>query len=173
VILRRIALVAVCCLLAVPARADDDARTWFLGIWQGTGTVYQSPYSKAGSATDTTTCGWQAGTTYLVCAQHHVSPDGAGDQLSIYVRSATGYNFTRIDPGGTAYATNVSVSGTAWTYSSNFQDGSHVIQIRTINNFPQPAVEDWVTEYSNDGGKTWRRMAQGTEHRVAAPAPSP
>jgi hypothetical protein len=158
-------------LLIAATPAPDDARNVYLGTWQGSGSMYATPYSKPGDDSDTTSCSWQAGTTYLVCAQHHVSPYGPGDQLSVYVRSGDGYVFTRIDPGGSAYATNVTVNGTTWTYGSNFQDGSLVVQIRTVNTFPSPGVENWYTEYSTDAGRHWKRMAQGTEHRISAPSP--
>lgn len=169
--LRLLPLLAVlACNATIPAQADEDARALYLGTWQGTGTMYATPYSKAGPSSDTTTCSWAAGTTYLVCAQHHQSPYGPGDQLTVYTHSEGGYSFQNIDASGTARTLPVLVKGTTWTYASTFDDSGSHVSIRTVNEFPSPGVENWYTEYSKDGGKHWTRMAEGVEHLVS-PAP--
>jgi hypothetical protein len=165
----RIALpVALVALAALPARADDDARAKLLGTWQGTGTFYATLYSKAGPSSVKTTCQWQVDTTYLVCAQQFDGPDGPGNGLSIYTHGLTGYGFLGVDPNGKTRVVPVTVSPSGEIiYTSTFDDGTNGhVTVRTVNTFPSPDTEDWRTEYSLNGGKTWTKMADGVVHRL-------
>jgi hypothetical protein len=160
--------------LAVAAPAGSDARAAYAGDWRGTGTFYATPYSTAGPSSGHTTCTWTVENTYLVCAQDFTGPQGAGHGLSIFTRSGSAYRFTGVDPDGKPRQIDLVVTDKGdviWNSSFDDKSGKHVV-MRTVNTFPSPGVEDWRTEYSLDGGKSWTRMADGVMHRVPADANS-
>lgn len=165
------AAVALALALAstVAARAQtDDARADYEGTWHGTGTFYDTAYSKAGPSSDTTTCAWQGDRTYLVCIQDAQTPYGAGKQLTVYARSGDLYVFQRLEPNGNVHTAEVSVTGNTWTYGSSADVSDTHVLFRTINVF-DGAVQRWHSEFSQDNGKHWTRMAQGVENRSATP----
>ena len=167
---RALAALAACAALwAQPARADDDARSVYLGDWDGTGTSYATHYSKAGTSGGHTSCAWQVDKTYLVCAQSFTGPDGPGRALSVFTRTGNRYGFIGVDPDGKTRSLDLVVppqGEIVWNSSFGEKDGTHVL-MRTVNTFPSPGVERWRLEYSTDGGKTWTRMADGVQRRLA------
>jgi hypothetical protein len=62
------AAVAFCAVAAVPANAAGvDELGRYLGTWTSPGTLYDTPYSKAGTATATTTCAWSQDHVFMIC----------------------------------------------------------------------------------------------------------
>lgn len=158
-------------LLAAAASAlpiDEDVRTAYVGEWRGSGTFYATAYSTAGPSSGHTTCAWAEEKAYLVCAQDFTAAQGSGRALAIFTRKGNAYRFTGVDADGTPRTVDLAVTGQGdviWNSTFDDKSGKHVT-MRTVNTFPTPGVENWRTEYSLDGGKTWTAMAAGVMRRV-------
>jgi hypothetical protein len=164
-------LLTLACTVAARAQGvpvTDDAREAYAGTWHGTGSFLDTAYSKAGPSSDTTSCAWQGDKTYLVCIQDAQTPYGAGRQLTIYARNGDLYVFQRVEPNGTMHTVEVSVAGNTWTYANSVDQGDKHVLFRTVNVF-EGAVQRWHSDFSEDNGKHWTRMAEGVENRTSAP----
>lgn len=163
-----LAFAALMLASSLPAFADSDARSVFVGSWQGTGTFYKTDMSKAGTSNDKTTCEWREGTTFLVCSQSFDGPFGTGSDVAIYTHAAPdAYAFVGINPDGTTRSPKLTVRPDgSMVYEASFEQNGKQVVNQTVNEFPSPGVEKWYVQYSLDGGKTWVRMADGISRRI-------
>jgi hypothetical protein len=156
-------------LVATPVRgpaAPLDELDRFAGTWQSQGTFVNGPYSKPSTSTAKTTCAWSTGHTFMIC-QQSVSTDGkTTDDLGIYTydRAASAYRFYNIQTARTTSST-ITVAGNTITYPFSFTDNGKNVTIRTLNIWDSPSLYRWRTEYSTDGGTSWRLMASGSSQR--------
>ncbi len=159
------AAAAVCFAATTPsaAVAGADELDRFAGVWTSPGTLLATPYSKAGSATATTTCAWSAGRYFMICQQTIVSGSGSDHVLSVYTYDAAkhGYAFYHIgaDGGGSS---DIAIAGDTVIYSNTFTDRGNRVTIRTLNVWQNARRYNWRTEYTTDGGATWSPMASGS-----------
>ncbi len=146
------------------AGVDELGR--YLGTWTSPGTLYDTPYSKAGTATATTTCAWSQDHVFMICQQSITLNGKPNNALSIYTydTAKSVYRFFNIGTDG-ADGSVISVEGDTITYSNSFTDKGKQVTIRTLNVWESPMLYRWRTEYSADSGKTWTPMAVGTAQR--------
>lgn len=149
--------------------ADADARPAALdqldklaGTWQSTGTFVDSAYSKAGSASATTTCAWSIDRYFLLCQQTVVMNSIPSHDVAIYTYSETShaYKFYNVRADGSG-GTELAVDAKSITYNGSFDDGSKHVLTRTTNVWESPKAYAWRAEYSIDGGTTWTLMGSG------------
>lgn len=146
--------------------APLDELDRFSGTWQSRGTFVSTPYSKAHSATGTTTCAWSNDRSFMIC-QQRVSDNGDVEtDVAIYTYddAAKVYRFSNIQRQHTTSMT-ITVAGNTITYPLAFVDNGKNVSIRTLNVWDNPKLYHWRTEYSLDGGTTWSLMASGTAQR--------
>ena len=149
--------------------ADSDARPAQLdlldklvGTWHSSGAFVDSAYSKAGSATATTTCAWSRDRYFLLCQQTvlmNAKPDH-GLAIYTYDDATSAYKFYNLDVSRMG-STALTVDATSITYNGSFDDGSKHVLTRTTNVWDSPHGYAWRAEYSLDGGKTWVLMGSG------------
>jgi|SRR6516164_4758247 hypothetical protein len=156
-----------CCATVVAARAagvDDLGR--FLGTWTSPGTLYDTAYSKAGTATATNTCAWSSDHVFMICQQSITLNGKLSHAISIYTYDAvkSQYHFFNVGPDG-GDGSIISVVGDTVTYSNSFTDKGKQVTILTLNVWESPTLYRWRTEYTTDSGKTWTLMASGTSQR--------
>jgi hypothetical protein len=149
---------------ASAAGVEDLGR--FLGTWTSPGTLLDTPYSKAGSASATTTCAWSSDHVFMICQQITMLNGKPGNALSIYTYDAakSQYHFFNLGPDG-GDGSIVTVTGDTVTYTNSFTDKAKEVTIRTLNIWSRPDFYRWRTEYTTDSGKTWMLMASGTSER--------
>lgn len=162
-----LAAVAFCVAVALPAKAAGvDELERFLGTWSSPGTLYDTPYSKAGTATATTTCAWSLDRVFMICQQSIALNGKPNHALSIYTYDAmkNQYRFFNVRPDG-GDGSVISVAGDTVTYTNSFTDKGKQVTIRTLNVWESPTLYRWRTEYTTDSGKTWTLMASGTAQK--------
>jgi hypothetical protein len=140
----------------------------FLGKWNTTGEMKDTPYSKASAPASITDCNWSANRGFLICDQRIQTAAGVRNDLSIYTyneknREFAFFGVSRDDPE--PRATKLTIEGDLWTYSSDETDGSKRIHFRTTNQFTSPDTVVWRSEYSEDGSH-WILMGEGKDARV-------
>ncbi len=166
--IRCIALVAVASVgspvAGVAAPIDELER--FAGTWQSQGTFVETPYSKAGPATATTTCAWSGDRLFMICQQVVTMAGKRDDDLGIYSYDETSgsYRFYNVHPGRTT-DTTITVHGDTITYPFSFTDNGKNVTIRTLNVWKSADLYTWRTEYSTDAGANWALMASGTSRK--------
>lgn len=150
--------------LAPPGLAQLDR---FVGTWQSSGTFVDSAYSKAGSATATTSCTWSSDRLFLICQQNVTMNGKPADDIAIYTYDDTTgkYHFYNVSPGN-ANSTKLAVDDSSVTYTDSFTDGAKNVLTRTLNVWQSPQRYTWRSEYSLDAGKTWVLMGSGASTLV-------
>jgi hypothetical protein len=140
----------------------------FVGTWDGTGTFLDGPYSKAGSADAKTTCAWSNDRLFMICQQSVVMQGKPSSDVAVYAYDpgAKRYHFYNIGLTN-ANATKLSIEGNTVTYADSFQDGGKTIATRTLNVWRDPQHYQWRSEYSTDGGATWKLMGSGNATRTS------
>lgn len=171
------------CVLATTGRAQQKAKpssvsamspaSQKLEVWAGrwtiTGQAKETPYSHASTFSSETTCGWSANRGYMLCDQLINLPTGAINQLSVYTYSETdkSYKFFGLDQNSDPRVIPLTIEGNVWTYGGKpFDDHGKQILIRTLNEFVSPALVNFRTEYSDDGGAHWTLMNEGKDIKV-------
>lgn len=160
--------------LAQAGGTDEQAATRklgaFVGKWQGEGTFFDTPYSKAGKVTSNIDCSWSPQGNFLICEQIITDSLGQHTQLSIYSYNSKDGNYTitsMAGPGKPPWNGTVIINGTIWTYPGGYEANGKKIAIRTINDFSVPGTESFKTEMSDDGGAHWALTLRGAAHKVA------
>lgn len=152
---------------AMPAGAAPlDELDRFTGTWQSQGTFVNTPYSKAHSATGTTTCAWSDDHTFMICQQRVSDSGDLETDVAVYTYddAAKVYRFSNIQRQHTTSLT-ITITGNTVTYPLTFVDNGKNVSIRTLNIWESPTLYRWRTEYSLDDGATWKLMASGTSQR--------
>jgi hypothetical protein len=160
---------------APPANTPDVAAATkklgvFVGKWQSEGNFFETGYSRAGHVTSQVNCRWSPQGNFLVCEQQITDNEGQHTQLSIYSYSSKDGNYTissMAGPGTQPWNGTMNISGNIWTYPGGFEAKGKKVEIRTINDFSTSGVEQFKSEYSDDGGVHWTIMLQGTARRIA------
>ena len=122
------ALAALIVLLAAaPVRAATgvEALERFEGTWQSTATALATPYSKAGSTTGDTTCGWSTARDFLICQQAVTSDGALTHDVAVYTYDAAAekYRFYAARITGVFDVAIAVDTATTITYTNTFQDG--------------------------------------------------
>jgi hypothetical protein len=139
----------------------------FLGKWNTVGT-----FASGEKATTELECRWSAQGYYLVCEQHVKLSRGEQHQLTVYsYNSADGtYQYaTFSDPGAKPSSGTVEIKGNVWTYNSSFErHGGKTTLVRNTNEFTDGGkAEVFKVVTSEDGGKTWQSLLDGSAHKIA------
>lgn len=165
------ALAAALVLFAAsPVRAASsvEALGKLEGTWQSSATGLATPYSKAGSTTGDTTCGWSSSRDFLIC-QQAVSSDGVlTHDVAVYTydSAAAKYHFYAARVNGVSDV-GITVDDSGITYTSTFADGMKNVTVRTRNVWDDADHYRFWTEYSTDGTH-WAKMLDGSAHRAKA-----
>lgn len=161
-------IIAMACAAwpACSAAAPLDELNRFVGTWHSHGTFVDGPYSKAGTATATTTCAWSGDHMFMICQQNVLMNGAPDNDLGIYTydQSAGAYHFYNVHASRTT-TTDIKVDGNTITYPVTVTDKGTNVMIRTLNVWANPNLYNWRTEYSTDGGKTWKLMASGASQK--------
>jgi hypothetical protein len=153
---------------APEAKREIEKLGMFLGRWDTTGEMKDTPFSKARTKShDEMTCDWTPRHGFLVCDQMIHTPAGTRNDLSIYTynekeRSFGFFGISRDD--AEARTTKLTIQGNVWTYWDEADEAGKHIQFRTTNTFQSPATVVWRSEYSEDGAH-WILMGEGTDTR--------
>jgi hypothetical protein len=136
------------------------------GTWDGTGTFVDTAYSKAGSASATTSCSWSDDRGFLICQQTVVANGKIDHDVAIYTYDAATAKYHFYNVGvSRANATDLTVNGNTLTYGDAFDDGTKHVVTRTLNVWDAPGSYAWRAEYSLDGGIHWTLMGSGRSTR--------
>jgi hypothetical protein len=163
--MKQTVLALVTLLFAVGAGPIDQLDR-FAGTWQTQGTFVDTAYSKAATASGTTTCAWSMDRAFMIC-QQSVAVGGKSDHdvaIYSYDDATSAYRFYNVHAGSSTSAT-ITIAGEMVTYPFSFTDKGKTVSIRTLNVWKNPNAYDWRSEFSTDDGKTWTLMASGTSTR--------
>jgi hypothetical protein len=132
------------------------------GTWKSNGTFVDTAYSKAGTATASTTCAWTGDHLFLLCQQSVEMGGKANHDVAIYTydEATNTYHFYNVGVEQMRTA-QLSVDATSMTYGGSFDDGSKHVLTRTLNVWQSPKAYTWRAEYSLDNGATWTQMGSG------------
>ncbi len=168
--------IAVALAQTTPPPATDDLATAtrklgvFVGKWKSEANSFETGYSHVGHLTSQINCRWSPQGNFLVCEQQITDNEGQHTQLSIYSYNSKDGTYTissMAGPGAQPWNGTVIISGNVWTYPGGFQAQGKKVEIRTTNDFSHSGVEQFKSEYSDDGGAHWTTMLQGTARKIA------
>jgi len=156
------------CSLA-SAQADDPTKKLgaFVGKWKTEG-AFTGSDNKVTSILE---CRWSPQGVFLICDQAVSMAGAIHHQLTAYSYNSKdgNYSYTTIaDPGAKPTSGTVEIKGNVWTYTSTFENNGKVTQIRTTNEFTDPATEVFMVESSSDGGATWKAVLQGVARKTGS-----
>jgi hypothetical protein len=163
-------LCAIVVTSGVAARAQDsgarpaalDLLDKLVGTWQSSGTFVDSAYSKAGSATATTTCAWSADRYFLLCQQTVLMNAKPMRDIAIYTYDDASHAYKFYNAGvDRVNSTALSVDAKTIVYNGSFDDGAKHVVTRTTNVWESPRAYALRAEFSLDGGGTWTLMGSG------------
>lgn len=169
----RIAWALACAIVIASvgaARAEDsgtrpaalDLLDKLVGTWESSGTFVDSAYSKAGSATATTTCAWSADRYFLLCQQTVLMNAKPTHDIAIYTYDDATHAYKFYNAGvDRVGSTALSVAVKTIVYNGSFDDGAKHVLTRTSNVWESPRAYAWRAEYSLDAGATWTLMGSG------------
>ena len=162
--------------VAVTTSQNSDAATAaeatrklgaFLGKWNTSAT-----FASGEKATTELECRWSSQGSYLVCDQHvKLSSGREQQQLTVYSYNVSDHSYqyaTFSDPGMKPSSGVVEINGNVWTYNSSFENQGKTTQIRNTNEFTEGGkTEVFKVVTSDDGGKTWKPLLDGSAHKVS------
>ena len=139
----------------------------FLGKWNTSAT-----FASGEKATTELECRWSSQGSYLVCDQHvKLSSGREQQQLTVYSYNVSDHSYqyaTFSDPGMKPSSGVVEINGNVWTYNSSFENQGKTTQIRNTNEFTEGGkTEVFKVVTSDDGGKTWKPLLDGSAHKVS------
>jgi hypothetical protein len=163
------ALAATCIAQKTASDADEATKKLgaFLGKWNTVGT-----FASGEKATTELECRWSAQGYYLVCEQHVKLSHGEQHQLTVYSYNSADRTYqyaTFPDPGAKPSSGTVEIKGNVWTYNSSFEShGGKTTLVRNTNEFTDGGkAEVFKVVTSEDGGKTWQPLLDGSAHKIA------
>lgn len=163
------ALAATCIAQKPSLDAAEATRKLgaFVGKWTTSGT-----FASGEKAVTELECRWSAQGYFLVCEQHVKLASREQQQLTVYsYNSGDGsYQYaTFSDPGQKPSSGTVEIKGNVWTYNSSFEaHGGKTTLIRNTNEFTDGGkAEVFKVVTSEDGGKTWKPLLDGSAHKIA------
>jgi hypothetical protein len=138
----------------------------FLGKWTTVGT-----FASGEKAATELECRWSAQGYFLVCEQHVKLAHREQQQLTVYSYNPNDHTYqyaTFSDPGMKPSSGTVEINGNIWTYNSSFENHGKTTQIRNTNEFRDSGkTEVFKIVTSEDGGKTWQPLLDGSAHKIA------
>ena len=148
--------------------ADLSSLGAYLGVWKNEGISKETKYSKVGKNSAETTCNWSPNHGFLVCDQVVQTPNGKGNDLSIYTynekdQTFAFYGLSRENKH--VRTPKLTIEGNRWTYQGEFDDQGKNIRVRTINEFISATSVTYRTEYSEDS-VNWIVMYEGNSKRL-------
>jgi hypothetical protein len=154
---------------AQQADADTPAATKKLGAFLGKWTT-AATFASGEKATTELECRWSAQGYFLVCEQHVKLADRQQQQLTVYSYNANDHTYqyaTFSDPGMKPSGGTVEINGNVWTYNSSFENHGKTTLIRNTNEFTGGGkTEVFKVVTSEDGGKTWKPLLDGSAHKI-------
>jgi hypothetical protein len=158
---------AICAVPSPATAAPVDAMGRFVGTWESAGTFTDSAYSKAGSVSGSTTCGWSIDHDFLICQQRVVLGKTEQHGIAIYTYDPAAEKYRFYNVGATQVgSTAIAVDPTTITYTDTYSDGGKTVTNRTLNVWDDPDHYHFSTEYSLDGGAHCTTILSGTAHRT-------
>jgi len=145
-----------------------DKLSAYIGKWKSTGTILDTAYSKAATASSETNCQWSANHGFMICDQLVYLSAEVHNDVSIYTYDpkAGAFAFVGISRDAPRPRTpKLTIEGNIWTYSNEFDDGPKHIRFRTVNEFTSANSITWRSEYSADG-LHWTITGSGNVTRV-------
>ncbi len=142
----------------------------FVGKWKSEGNFFETAYSHVGHVTSGIHCRWSPQGNFLVCEQQIIDSSGQHIQLSIFSYNEKEGNYTissMAGPGKQPWNGTVIINGNIWTYPGGFEVNGKKVERRTINDFSVSGMEQFKTEFSDDGGAHWTKMLEGTARKIA------
>jgi len=162
-------------LLAGFASAADKPGAEVLGRWVGgkwplEGKMLDTDYSKATTVTGVSNCGWSPDHIFMLCDQSLMVNGKPDRDLSVYVYDPekSEYHFYGLSPTGDKPRSTdlvISPDGNHWEYRSKHEANGKTVLFHTINEFRNPDLIEWWSEYSTDDGQHWTKMGGGSEKR--------
>lgn len=139
----------------------------FIGKWTTSGT-----FASGEKATTQLECRWSPQGYFLVCEQHVKLSSREQQQLTVYSYNPNDNTYqyaTFSDPGQKPSSGAVEIKGNVWTYNSSFEGhGGKTTLIRNTNEFTDGGkAEVFKVVTSEDGGKTWQPLLDGSAHKIA------
>ena len=157
--------------LCSPASAQADDSTKKLGAFVGKWKTEGAFTGSDNKVTSTLECRWSPQGVFLICDQAVSMAGAIHHQLTAYSYNSKdgNYSYTTVaDPGARPTSGTVEIKGNIWTYTSSFENNGKTTQIRTTNEFTDPATEVFMVESSSDGGVTWKPVMQGVAHKTGS-----
>jgi hypothetical protein len=155
---------------ATPPQAQMDGPRGKLGIWVGrwnySGRIYQTPYSDAHSDSGTGVCEWAPGNAYIIC--DYFSNDPPHDDLSVFSYSPTAKAYTHytVHQESPPTAEKVTQSGNTWTTLREVPHNGRTLLVRTIFAFLTSDKHTTTVQVSADHARTWTTIIQTTNTKV-------
>jgi hypothetical protein len=134
--------------------AEEARIAYFVGVWKIEGDVKSFPGWPAGRFSSTEICEWFTGEFHLVCRSEGTSPMGPVKAESIfsYTPNTRIYTHYRISSLGNGQFEEGTVSGNAWTWTSENKVNGRVTKGRVTMTEQAPTTYASKTEFSVDGG---------------------
>ncbi len=143
---------------------------WVGGKWPLEGKMLDTDYSKATGVTGVSNCGWSPDHIFMLCDQSLMVNGKPDRDLSVYVfdPEKSEYHFYGLSPNGDKPRSTelvISPDGNHWEYRNQHESNGKKVLFRTINEFRNPDLIEWWSEYSTDDGQHWTKMGGGSEKR--------
>jgi hypothetical protein len=151
-----------------PAPGPEHKRLAFwVGKWSGTGDMKPSPWGPGGKMTWNETCEWFAGNFAVVCRTEMKSPMGDGKSMSIlaYHMEDKNYAYFGVTSIGEVEMSRGTVQGKLWNWTGEGKMQGKPYKIRYTINETSPNSATFKFEMSQDAGKTWAVVMEGTNNR--------
>lgn len=139
----------------------------FAGKWKGESTVQAGPWGPGGKMTSDQECKWFAGGFQLVCTE-----DGTGFLGKTRGQFALGwspedkyYKYMGYDSTGMMGWATGTLAGNVWSWSGEDKMGGKMVKSKYTITLTSPTTQTFKWEASDDGGKTWKTLAEGKSTR--------
>lgn len=163
---------------AAPAKptptAEHKRLGYFVGKWNSTADMKESPYGPGGKMTSQDTCEWFDGGFAVICRGNGKGPTGPMKSLAIlgYNADEKAYTYYGLDNTAMDMTTvpKGKVEGGTWTY-----DDTSTYQGQTIKSrytLKEISPTSYTFKWEMEGPSGWTTLGEGTSTKVGAAAKS-
>jgi hypothetical protein len=151
--------------------AEHKRLGYFVGKWNVTGEVKDSPMGPGGKITSADTCEWFEGGFAVICRSDGKTPMGAMKSIGIlgYSTEEKVYTYYGMDNSGMSMTTVAkgTVEGNKWTYTDQGTMGGQPFKMRVTITEVSPKEQAFVMEIQGADGK-WMPMMESKATKVGS-----
>lgn len=149
---------------------EQKNLAYFAGNWKTTGDIKPGPFGPGGKYTDTQHAEWMPGGFFLIAHMQSTMGPVKMSSAAVYGYDAEKklYTYDEYNSNGEALHATGTFDGKVWTWSSDQIMAGKPMKSHFIETVTSPTSYTFKFEISQDDGKNWAQVMEGTSNKTVA-----